>query len=194
VKGRSSWRKCESVTANRGMNPLFKEGSPARAPGNPIQRAPSARSDPVPDMGARVHMSHTWSTDLRVRRRRTIIPGANRRARPHIAKGPLMNIFNLGGGNKTPHAWPDKTAGHGGHVPVSCGDRRGSGMTEGGLAVTTSASARKWHANHQSGFGPTCRLVTSPEVGPRATIGTLEQGYPLLQYEGVVPARLYLDA
>jgi hypothetical protein len=68
------------------------------------------------------------------------------------------------------------------------------GMIEGGLAVTTSASARKWHANHQSGFGPTCWLVTSPEVGPRATVGTLEQGYPLLQYEGAVPARQSLDA
>jgi hypothetical protein len=85
VKGRSSWRKCESVTADRGMKPLFKEGSLARAPGNPIRRAPSARSDPVPDMGARVHMSRTWSTGLRVWRRRTIILGANRRARPHVA-------------------------------------------------------------------------------------------------------------
>jgi transposase InsO family protein len=36
VKGRNGWRKCESITADRGMNPLFKEGSPARAPGNPI--------------------------------------------------------------------------------------------------------------------------------------------------------------
>jgi hypothetical protein len=51
VKGRSSWRKCESVTADHGMNPLFKEGSPARALGNPIRHAPRARSDPVPDMG-----------------------------------------------------------------------------------------------------------------------------------------------
>jgi hypothetical protein len=73
VKGRSGWRKCESITTDRRMNTLFKEGSPARAPGNPIQRAPSARSDLVPDMGARVHMSHTWRTGLRVRRRRTII-------------------------------------------------------------------------------------------------------------------------
>jgi hypothetical protein len=125
VKGRSSWRKCESVTADRGMNPLFKEGSPARAPGNPIRRAPSARSDPVPGMGARVHRSRTWSTDLRVWRRRTVIPRANRRARLHVAKGPLRNIFNLGGGNGTPRARPDKTTRRGGHVPVNYGDRRG---------------------------------------------------------------------
>jgi hypothetical protein len=27
-------------------------------------------------------------------------------------------------------------------------------------------------------FGPTCRLVPSPEAGPGATVGTLDQGYP----------------
>jgi hypothetical protein len=68
------------------------------------------------------------------------------------------------------------------------------GMTEGGLAVITSANARKRHANRQSSFGPTCRLVSSPEVGPRVTVGTLKQGYPLLQYEDTVPAQLSLVA
>jgi hypothetical protein len=68
------------------------------------------------------------------------------------------------------------------------------GMTEGGLAVITSANARKRRANRQSSFGPTCRLVSSPEVGPGATVGTLKQGYPLLQYEDAVPARLSLVA
>lgn len=29
-------------------------------------------------------------------------------------------------------------------------------------------------------FGPTFRFVTSPEVGPGATVGTLKLGYPLL--------------
>jgi hypothetical protein len=68
------------------------------------------------------------------------------------------------------------------------------GMTEGGLAVITSANARKRRANRQSSFGPTCRLVSSPEVGPGATVGTLKQGYPLLQYEDAVPVRLSLVA
>jgi hypothetical protein len=68
------------------------------------------------------------------------------------------------------------------------------GVTEGGLAVITSASAQKRRANRQSSFGPTCRLVSSLEVGPGATVGTLEQGYPLLQYEGTVPAQLSLVA
>jgi hypothetical protein len=68
------------------------------------------------------------------------------------------------------------------------------GVTEGGLAVITSANARKRHINHQSSFGPTCRLVSSLEVGPRAIVGTLKQGHLLLQYEDVIPMRLSLVA
>jgi hypothetical protein len=68
------------------------------------------------------------------------------------------------------------------------------GVTEGGLEVITSASARKQHANRQSSFGPTYRLVSSPKVGPRATVGTLKQGYPLLQHEDAGPTRLSLVA
>jgi hypothetical protein len=64
------------------------------------------------------------------------------------------------------------------------------GVTEGGLAEITAANARKRRANRQLGFGPTCRLVSSPEVGPRATVSTLKQGYPLLQHEDAVPTRL----
>jgi protein subunit release factor A len=47
-------------------------------------------------------------------------------------------------------------------------------VTESGLAVITSANARKQHANRESSFGPTCRLVSSPEAGPGATVGTLK--------------------
>jgi hypothetical protein len=54
------------------------------------------------------------------------------------------------------------------------------GVTEGELAVITSANARKRCANRQSSFGPTCKLTSSPEVGPGATVGTLKLGYPLL--------------
>jgi hypothetical protein len=66
------------------------------------------------------------------------------------------------------------------------------GMFEGGLAVNTTASARKQHANRRSNFSPTYRLVSSTEVGPGATVSTLNQGYPLLQYEDTVPMRLSL--
>jgi hypothetical protein len=68
------------------------------------------------------------------------------------------------------------------------------GVSEGGLVVITSVDARKRRANHQSSFGPTCRLVSSPEAGPGATFSTLEQGYPLLQYEGAESMRLSLVA
>jgi hypothetical protein len=68
------------------------------------------------------------------------------------------------------------------------------GVTEGGLTGITSASAWKRRANHQTSFDPTYRLVYSPEVGPGATVGTLKQGYPLLQYEGAVSMRLSLVA
>jgi hypothetical protein len=42
-------------------------------------------------------------------------------------------------------------------------------------------------------FGPTCRLASSPEVGPGATVGTLKLGYPLLLYKDAVPTRLSLS-
>jgi hypothetical protein len=60
------------------------------------------------------------------------------------------------------------------------------GMTIGGPAVIASTDAQEQQANRQSDFGPTCRLVSSPEAGPGATIVTLNQGYPLLQHKDVV--------
>jgi hypothetical protein len=68
------------------------------------------------------------------------------------------------------------------------------GVSKGGPAVITPTGTQKQRANRQSNFGPTCRLVSSPEAGPGATIGTLNQGYPLLQYEGTVPVRRSLAA
>jgi hypothetical protein len=41
-------------------------------------------------------------------------------------------------------------------------------------------------------FGPTCRLASSPEVGPGATVGTLKLGYPLLLYKDAVHTWLSL--
>jgi hypothetical protein len=67
-------------------------------------------------------------------------------------------------------------------------------VTEDGLALVTTASTRKQRANCRSSFGPTCRLVSSPEAGPGATVGTLNQGYPILQYEDTVTARPSLVA
>jgi hypothetical protein len=62
-------------------------------------------------------------------------------------------------------------------------------MTIGGSAVITSTGAQVQQANHQSDSSPTCRLTSSSEAGPGATVGTLNQGYPLLQYEGAALVR-----
>jgi hypothetical protein len=67
-------------------------------------------------------------------------------------------------------------------------------MTMGGPVVIASAGAQGQQANHQSDFGPTCKLVSSPKAGQGATVGTLNQGYPLLLYEDAVPVRRSLAA
>jgi hypothetical protein len=74
----------------------------------------------------------------------------------------------------------------------SCGDGRGRQYDR--RRVDDDYISKCPKMARQSGFGLTCRLVTSPKVGPRATVGTLEQGYPLLKYEGAVLARLSRDA
>jgi hypothetical protein len=102
-----------------------------------------------------------------------------------------VNFQNQCSGIKAPRAWPNETIKYGSHRSVSRGDMRDSWREQ---AVITTASARKQRANRQSNFGPTCRLVPSPEAGPGATVGTLNQGYPLLQYEGTVPVRQSLAA
>jgi hypothetical protein len=52
-----------------------------------------------------------------------------------------------------------------------------------------STGAQEQQYNRQSNSGPTYRLASSSKVGPGATVGTLNQGYPLLQYEDVAPVR-----
>jgi hypothetical protein len=74
---------------------------------------------------------------------------------------------------EAPRAWPNKVIKCGGHGSVSRGDRRGSSVTMGGPVVIASTGAQEQRANRQSNFGPTCRLVSSPEAGPGATVGTL---------------------
>jgi hypothetical protein len=68
------------------------------------------------------------------------------------------------------------------------------GVTMGGPTVIASTGAQEYQANRQSNFGPTCRFASSPEAGPGAPVGTLTQGYPLLQYEDAVPVRHSLAA
>jgi hypothetical protein len=65
-------------------------------------------------------------------------------------------------------------------------------MVIGGPAVIAATGARKQRSNRQSDSGPTCRLASSPEAGPGATVGTLNQGYPLLQHEDTALMRRLL--
>jgi hypothetical protein len=92
---------------------------------------------------------------------------------------------------EAPRAWPNETIKYGSHGSVSRGDRHDSWREQ---AVIMTTSAQKQRANSQSNFGPTCRLVPSPEAGPGATVGTPNQGYPLLQYKGTVLVRQSLAA
>ena len=63
------------------------------------------------------------------------------------------------------------------------------GMAIGGPAVIAATGTQEKRSNRQSDSGPTCRLASSPEAGPEATVSTLNQGYPLLQREDAAPIR-----
>jgi hypothetical protein len=95
-------------------------------------------------------------------------------------------------GIEAPRAWPDETTRHGGRGSVSRGDKYGSWRDR--RRISSEYVSRRTELAHQSSFGPTCRLTSSPKVGLGATVGTLKLGYPLLQYEDVVPTRLSLVA
>jgi hypothetical protein len=69
-----------------------------------------------------------------------------------------------------------------------CGTQRDRGRTDSAYVTSHAMLTRS------TSFGPTCRLASSPKVGPGATVGTLKQRYPLLQCEGAVPMRLPLVA
>jgi hypothetical protein len=102
---------------------------------------------------------------------------------------------------RRPARGPTKPPGVGAVGQWAAGIDMAVDVTEGGLTAGASAYVLKQRANHQSGhvearckFGPTCRLASSPEAGPGATIGTLKLGYQLLLYEDVVPTPLSLVA
>jgi hypothetical protein len=105
-----------------------------------------------------------------------------------------INFQNQCSDSRHPAHGPTKTL----SAEVMGQSAAGTGMavcvTMGGLTVIASTGAQGQRANRQSDFGPACRLVSSPEAGPRATVGTLNQGYPLLQYEDEVPVRRSLAA
>jgi hypothetical protein len=66
------------------------------------------------------------------------------------------------------------------------------GVAIGGPTVIATTGARRQRSIRQSDSGSTCRLASSPKAGPGATVGTLNQGYPLLQHEDVTHMRRLL--
>jgi hypothetical protein len=66
------------------------------------------------------------------------------------------------------------------------------GVVISGPTVIAATGVQKQRSNHQTDSGPTCRLASSPEAGLGATVGTLKQGYPLLQHKGIAPMRRLL--
>jgi hypothetical protein len=60
-------------------------------------------------------------------------------------------------------------------------------MTIGGPTVIAATGAQGQWSNRQSDYGTTCRLASSLEAGPGATVSTPNQGYPLLRYNGAAP-------
>jgi hypothetical protein len=70
--------------------------------------------------------------------------------------------------------WPGETIIHGGHGSVSREDRCGSWRDR--RRTGSDYFGKRTEAARQSGFGPIGRIVSSPEVGPGATVSTLKQG------------------
>jgi hypothetical protein len=63
------------------------------------------------------------------------------------------------------------------------------GIAIGGPALIAPTSPLEQQEDCHSDSSPTCRLVSSPEAGPGATVSTLNQGYLLLLHKGAAPVQ-----
>jgi hypothetical protein len=102
------------------------------------------------------------------------------------------DFLNQCSGIEAPLAWPGETIRRGGRRSVSRGDRHGSWRDR--RRIGGDYASKRMEAAHQSPIKlwPHLQARILPEVGPGATVGTLKQGYPLLQYEDAIPTRLSL--
>jgi hypothetical protein len=121
-------------------------------------------NSPVSGTGAQAHESSSMGAGSWVQRIQTAARAST--APPRGLRRRQKNFQNRCRGIEAPRAWPNKSIKCGGHGSVSRGDRRGSWRDRGRTAVITPVSTRKQRTHRQSSFGPTCRLVSSPEVGP----------------------------
>jgi hypothetical protein len=90
----------------------------------------------------------------------------------HISLGPLqkterINFQNQCSDSRHPTHGPTKTLSAEVTGQSTAGTGVAVGVTMGGPAVIASTGAQGQRANRQSDFGPTCKLISSPEVGCR---------------------------
>jgi hypothetical protein len=109
-------------------------------------------------------------------------------------KTEVINFQNQCSDSRHPVYGPTKTLSAEVMGQSAAGTGVAIGVTMDGTTVIASTGTQEQQANRQSNFGPTCRFASSPKAGPGATVGTLNQGYPLLQYEDAVPVRRTLAA
>jgi hypothetical protein len=79
-KGAQQEEEKQGMTVTRGVNPFLKADSSDRAPKGHKKSPQRTPEHPAYDMGARPHKSYGWRNDLLVRKRRTVVRGAIRRA------------------------------------------------------------------------------------------------------------------
>jgi hypothetical protein len=150
-------------------------------------------NSPVSGTGARAHESSSMGTGSWVQRSQ-IAARASTAPPQGLHRRHEKNFKTDAAVSRHPARGPTKASSAEVTGQSAAGTGVGVGVTEGRLALIMSASAQKQRVNRQSSFGPTYRLISSPEAGPGATVSTLEKGYPLLQYEGALSMRLSLVA
>jgi hypothetical protein len=158
--------------------------------------APSSSLQPVVQLlawGPRPHVMHParWFLGAEKSHRRSRQYRASSRPSQKTEK---INFQNQCSDSRHPAHDPTKTLSTEVTGQLAMGIGVAVGVTMGGPAVIASTGAQGQQANRQSNFGPTYRLMSSHEAGPGANVGTLNQGYPLIQYEDAVPVRRSLAA
>jgi hypothetical protein len=121
---------------------LFKEDSPARAPGNPVRHAPSAQATEsiIWGPGPTSHVAGMLVSECGRSK-----PSHGERTTTHDRappRGRCEKIFiNRGGSNEAPRAWPDGTARRGAVGQSAAGTDVAVDVTEGGLTARMSPDA-----------------------------------------------------
>jgi hypothetical protein len=105
---------------------------------------------------------------------------SHRRSRQYRAssspsqKTKKINFQNRCSGSRHPTHGPTETLSTEVTGQSAAGAGVAVGVIIGGPAVTASTGAQEQRADRQSNSDPTCRLTSSPEAGPGATVGTLD--------------------